>query len=139
MQKEIEGLKDEINELKERVARTEKDIDILGQLKISGFFDVYISNYENKPNILETGNFELHIQNQYKSFQVAAALVFNEGAELGVAFIDYHLYGGGIAPRGRLFREKGMHIQVGRFDVPYGNDWQHFASVNRLTVTPPYY
>lgn len=137
MQKEIEDLKEEVEDLKKRVSKAEKDIHVLGSLRINGFFDVYISNHENKPNILETGNFELHIQSLYKSFQVAAALVFNEGAQLGVAFIDYHLYGGDIAPRGRLFREKGMHIQVGKFDVPYGNDWQHFTSVNRMTVTPP--
>jgi hypothetical protein len=36
-----------------------------------------------------------------------------------------------------LFTEKGLHIQVGRFDVPFGNDWQYYASVDRVSVSPP--
>ncbi|MGY6278226.1 hypothetical protein [Methylomonas sp. MgM2] len=30
-----------------------------------------------------------------------------------------------------------MHIQAGRFDLPFGIDYQHFAARDRITVTPP--
>ena len=138
-----EDIRGELDELKARIADLEKKLDQKieedrNSLKFSGFFDVSISNYKNQANIFQLGDFELDISHTFKNhFQVAAALVFNKGAELGVGFIDYHIYGGSINPRGRLFREKGLHIQVGKFDVPFGNDWQHFTSVDRLTVTQP--
>lgn len=108
-------------------------------LEVSGFFDVYASNYNNNPNIFEIGNFELDLEHSFAQyFQVASALVFNtDGAELAVAFIDFHLRGGSIAPRGRLFKEQGVHLQVGKFDLPFGNDWQYFASPDRLQVSAP--
>ncbi|PKL38033.1 MAG: hypothetical protein CVV44_12760 [Spirochaetae bacterium HGW-Spirochaetae-1] len=134
---DIAELRKEIDDLKKRLDESEKRIDVISGLKISGFFDVFISNYQNKPNIFEIGDFELDFEHSYESFQVAAALVFNKGAELDVAFIDYHLYGGRISPRGRLFSEKGVHLQVGKFDVPFGNDWQHFAATDRISVSDP--
>jgi hypothetical protein len=33
--------------------------------------------------------------------------------------------------------EKGFHIQVGRFDVPFGNDWQFFASKDSVSISRP--
>ncbi len=54
-----------------------------------------------------------------------------------MGFIDYAVIGGPVPPRGRLFLERGFHIQVGRFDVPIGNDWNYVSSVKRYTVTPP--
>ena len=137
LQREVEDLSQELEVLNQRLGEIEERVDLLDRLKLSGFFDVYISNYQNKPNILEVGKFELHIDNAYKSFQVSAALVFNKGAELGVAFIDYHIFGGLISTRGRLFKEKGIHLQVGKFDVPFGNDWQRYISPHRITFSPP--
>lgn len=133
-----DDLKREIDELKKRVEELEKKTDEKNALKFSGFFDVGMSNFKNQPNIFSLGVFELDIEHTYKeNFQVAAALVFHRGAELGVGFIDYHLFGGSISPRGRLFVEKGIHIQVGKFDVPFGNDWQYFTSINRISVNAP--
>jgi hypothetical protein len=128
----IDDIKKEIDGLKER-------IDEMSGLGISGFFDVKASNYKNNPNAFALGDFEFDIERAYKeNIHVAAALVFNdEGAELAVGFIDYHFYGSTIAPRGRLFAEKGIHLQAGRFDVPFGNDWQYFASADRIAITPP--
>ena len=128
----------EIEDLKKRITELEEKTDTTYGLRIGGFFDVYMSNYKNQPNIFEIGSFELDIQHSYRDhLEVAAALVFDKGAELGVGFIDYHLYGGTINPRGRLFEENGLHLQVGKFDVPVGNDWQSFSAVNRVSVTPP--
>lgn len=138
LQREVEELKYKVDQLTERVDKLEQKTDELSRLKFNGFFDVSISNYENQPNVFEIGDFELDIIHSYKeNFQVAAALVFNQGAELRVGFIDYHLFGGIISPRGRLYEQKGLHIQVGKFDVPFGNDWQYFTAPERITVTPP--
>jgi hypothetical protein len=141
------SVREELDELKARVEDLEdskkeleaikKQVNTLSALKISGFFDVSISNYKNKPNVFLIGPFELDIEHNYEYFQVAAALVFYDGAELKTGFIDYHLFGGRISPTGRLFEGEGLHLQVGRFDVPVGNDWRYFPAKDRITVTPP--
>jgi hypothetical protein len=141
------SIREEIDELKARVEELEdskkeletlkKQVSILSALKISGFFDVSVSNYENKPNIFLIGPFELDIEHNYEYFQVAAALVFYDGAELRTGFIDYHLFGDRISPTGRLFQGEGLHLQIGRFDVPFGNDWRYYPSKDRITVTTP--
>jgi hypothetical protein len=134
LREEIEELKKRVDELEERAAKQDEK----SKLTISGFFDVSMSNYQNRPNVFTLGDFELDLSHTYKqNLQVAAALVFNKGAELGVGFIDYHLFGGSIATRGRLFSERGLHLQVGKFDVPFGNDWQYYTSVNRMEVNAP--
>lgn len=137
VRQEVDELKSRMDELEEENEDLKKRIDLLSALKISGYFDVNISNYKNKPNVFSIGAFELDLEHNYDHFQVAAALVFHEGAELGVGFIDYHLYGSRISPRGRLFQDEGLHLQVGRFDVPFGNDWYEFSPAVRTTVTPP--
>lgn len=140
IREEIDELKakvEEIDELKKEVAILKKQVTLLSALKISGFFDVSVSNYKNKPNVFRIGDFELDLEHKYDHFQVAAAIVFNEGTNLAVGFIDYHIFGGEISPRGRLFQEEGLHLQVGRFDVPFGNDWRYHSPVERITVTLP--
>ncbi|MDY6934846.1 MAG: hypothetical protein SVZ03_11595 [Spirochaetota bacterium] len=138
LEEEIEDLNDKIKELQSRVDKLSRQVEKLSALEISGFFDVSISNYKNKPNVYSIGDFELNIEHNYKDhFQVAAALVFNNGAELAVGFIDYHLFGSSVSPRGRLFSTEGIHIQIGKFDVPFGNDWQNFLAIDRISVTPP--
>jgi hypothetical protein len=73
-----------------------------------------------------------------EALQASAALVATpEDLQLGVGFLDWHLFGGRIAPRGRLWVEKGFHVQAGRFDVPFGNDWQFFASKDSVSISRP--
>jgi hypothetical protein len=36
-----------------------------------------------------------------------------------------------------LWVEKGLHIQAGRFDVPFGNDWLFFASKDSVSISRP--
>jgi hypothetical protein len=135
LSREMEDLKKRVDELEEKNVRESTKY----KLNIKGFFDVNMSNYKKQPNIFDIGSFELQLEHVYpQNIQVAAALVFDKkGAHLGVGFIDYHLFGSSIAPRGRLFREKGIHLQVGKFDVPFGNDWQYFSAVDRISVTSP--
>jgi hypothetical protein len=138
VEEELAEMRREIEELKDRVADLEKSESERSGLKFSGFFDVGASNYKNKPNVFEIGGLELQLEHNYKeNFQVAAALVFSEGAELDVGFIDYHIFGGAISPRGRPFSEKGLHLQVGKFDIPFGNDWQFFGALDRISINPP--
>jgi hypothetical protein len=140
--KKLEEMEQEIADIKKRLDdvedKTEKSSDRY-KLNVSGFFDMNMSNYREKPNVFEIGTFEIQMLHEYpQNIFVAAALVFNKkGASLGVGIIDYHLFGSTISPRGKLFHEKGIHLQVGKFDVPFGNDWQYFSDADRITVTPP--
>jgi len=112
---------------------------ISGGVSISGFFDVVATNPRNDPSIVSIGDFEIDFAKELgKNVQVGAAVVVNvDGARLAVAFVDFHLFGGLIAPRGKLPVEKGFHVQLGQFDVPFGNDWQYFASKDRAEASAP--
>jgi hypothetical protein len=140
LEKQLEMLNRKMALMDERLNKVDERSLSFTELDISGFFDVSFSNYKNQPNVFKMGIFELDLEHSYDNrFQVAAALVFDEdeGTRLGVGFIDYAIVGGPVPPRGRLFIERGFHIQVGRFDVPIGNDWNYVSSVKRYTVTPP--
>lgn len=108
-------------------------------LGLSGFFDVRAADSRTDPNVFSMGDFELDLAREIgKSVQLAAAIVVgDEGAELAVGFVDIHILGGLVAPRGRLPIEKGFHVQLGRFDVPFGNDWRYFAAKDRTELTAP--
>lgn len=58
-------------------------------------------------------------------------------AGFSAALIDYHIFGGKEPPRGRLFDQHEMHIQGGRFDVPFGLDYQYFANKDRVNISMP--
>ncbi len=129
-----------VNRLKQKIEKIKADLaEHTGGIQFSGFFDVGASGYVNEPNIFTLGDFELDMEKAMGDhFQVASALVFNDdGAELAVGFIDFHIFGGTVAARGRLFTQKGLHFQVGRFDIPFGNDWLYYASVDRVSVSAP--
>lgn len=130
---ETSKIKKDIEKIKEQLS------ELTGGIQFSGFFDVNASGFKDNPNVFALGDFELDIEKSVgDNFQVAAALVFNDdGAELAVGFIDFHLFGGPVSARGRLFTEKGLHLQVGRFDVPFGNDWQYYASADRTSISAP--
>ena len=108
-------------------------------LGLSGFLDVRAADYRTDPNVFSMGDFELDLAREVgRKVQVAAALVVNdEGAELAVGFFDVHVVGAPIAPRGRLPVEKGFRVQIGRFDVPFGGDWQYFAAKDRPELSAP--
>ncbi|HRY45015.1 MAG TPA: hypothetical protein P5164_13810 [Thermoanaerobaculia bacterium] len=112
---------------------------VLRELSLSGFFDVTARDRRSEENVFAMGDFELDLARELgSSVQVAAALVVNDdGAALAVGFLDVHLLGGLVAPRGRLPVEKGLHVQLGRFDVPFGNDWQLYATKDRVEASAP--
>ncbi len=108
----------------------------------SGFFDITQSQPEVKSFSFDgfsLGALEFNFQKSIgENFQFAGAITFEGGGpEIAVAIFDLHAFGELVPTRGRIFVEKGFHVQVGRFDVPFGNDWVYFASVDRSTVTAP--
>ena len=126
--------------LRDSVEKSRNEIaEKLFGLQLSAFGDV-ASHYDDagkqKP---DWGTFELDASADVtRDLQGALALVNDQtGTTMPVGFIDYHTYGGSIAPRGRLWVEKGLHIQAGRFDVPFGSDWQFFASKDSVSISRP--
>jgi hypothetical protein len=108
-------------------------------LKFSAFGDALAAPGEDGRRKLDWGSLELDAAGEFHDYvDAAAALVWTrEGTSLATGFLDFHPFGGTIAPRGRLWVEKGFHIQVGRFDVPFGNDWQFFASKDSVSISRP--
>jgi len=108
-------------------------------IKLSAFGDVLAAPDDLGRKKVSFGTFELDLAGEFTdSIDAAAALVTNRDAtKLSAGFLDFHPFGGIIAPRGRLWVEKGFHVQVGRFDVPFGNDWQFFASKDSVSISRP--
>lgn len=142
LKKEIEALKKEVEELKAATS-TGKEGEGEQEKKegpsLSGFFDVSASDFRERDNPWKIGPFELDVSmHASEGFAAAGTLVFKDGAaDVGVAFVDYHKYDHTISPRGRIFYEPGFHIQLGRFDIPFGLDYLYFATPDRETITPP--
>jgi hypothetical protein len=113
--------------------------DRLFGIKLSAFGDVIAAPDDQGKQQVDLGSFELDLAaDLFENLDAAAAVVTNQDAtKLTAAFLDFHPFGGTIAPRGRLWVEKGFHIQVGRFDVPFGNDWQFFASKDSVSISRP--
>lgn len=113
--------------------------DTLFGLDISGFGDVQSSYDEAGKQKMDWGAFELNVSGEFSDdLQGALAVVADPtGTTMTVGFLDYHTFGGRIAPRGRLWAEKGFHVQVGQFDVPFGSDWQFFASKDSVSISRP--
>jgi hypothetical protein len=151
---ELTALKDRIRLLEDQVReesmarvadrkegeKTKQKVQELSEaIQFSGFFDMSVSTYKNNPNVFSLGSFEFDLKKEFNHyFQVGAALVFADSqADLAVGFIDLHLFGGLIPARGNIFLERGFHLQVGRFDIPFGNDWLYFASLDRPSISAP--
>lgn len=97
----------------------------MGGLDLSGFADWSTWYDEEARRRFGFGAAELDLGLPLgESFEVSGAFVGTPDDRFwGVYILDWHPFGGGsVAPRGRLWAEKGFHIQVGRFDVPFGND-----------------
>lgn len=109
-------------------------------LDISGFFDVQARTVNRSEQTFELGDLEVDLEYVHdEHYSASAALVWDgdESADVAVALVDYHLFDDNIPPRGRIFSEPGFHLQLGRFDVPFGADYQYFASVDRPNISAP--
>ncbi|MFQ5685416.1 MAG: hypothetical protein ACE5GV_02020 [Candidatus Scalindua sp.] len=109
-------------------------------LEITGFFDFTLKDQDERKRPFDFGAFEMDLEYPYNEhYSVSTALVWDDGAtpELAVGVVDYHLFDDSVPVRGRIFDEPGFHLQAGRFDIPYGVDYQYFASVDRPNVSAP--
>ncbi|MDD2700921.1 MAG: hypothetical protein PHH36_06740 [Sideroxydans sp.] len=108
-------------------------------LEFSAFGDVQSSYDDTGRQKLDFGSLELDVSAEFSDdLQGALALVTDQtSTAVAVAFLDYHTFGGRIAPRGRLWVEKGFHLHIGQFDVPFGSDWQFFASTDSISISRP--
>ena len=152
----LNDLVDEVTELKE--AAKEKNLDI------SGFFDLNAKTDNAADQTFSVGSVELDLQyDHHENFAASSALVLcgnssgadfaapaavtcggsgpgginAGGAGIAVAVVDYHLFDHAIPSRGRIFNADGIHIQAGRFDLPFSSDYQNFANKDRITVSAP--
>ncbi len=150
------AITEEIEELRE--AAKEKGLDI------SGFFDVNAKTDNSTDQTFSVGSVELDLEYAYNDhFAASSALVLcgnssgtdysapaaitcggsgpggigAGGAGIAVALVDYHMFDDSIPPRGRIFNANGLHVQGGRFDLPFSSDYQYFANTDRVTVTAP--
>jgi hypothetical protein len=143
-----------------------KDAASNNGLEISGFFDVNAKTSNSTDQTFSLGSVELDLDYVHSDhFGASTALVLcgnssnadygapgevfcgnsgagglsggNTMAGIAVALIDYHLFDDRIPPRGRIFNKQSLHVQLGRFDLPFGTDYQNFANVDRITVTAP--
>lgn len=110
-----------------------------GGLDLEGFFDVTAHTTDNTEHPFDLGGLELDIQFDHgENFAVSTALVWEgDAAEVAVAVLDYHVGAHDVPVRGRLFGEPGYHIQFGRFDIPFGIDYEFFGAPDRPNITAP--
>ncbi len=108
-------------------------------LEITGFFDFTVQSQDERDSPFEYGAFELDLEYAYNEhYAVSTALVWEDGsADVAVGVVDYHLFGDAVPARGRIFDEPGFHVQAGRFDLPYGVDYQFFSPIDRPNVSAP--
>jgi len=154
----LQALDKKIDELKEAASAN--------GLEISSFFDVNAKTDNSTNQTFSVGSVELDLDYVHdEHFGASSALVLcgnssnadygapgavfcgnsgpgglsggNTMAGIAVALVDYHLFNDRIPPRGRIFNNQGLHIQAGRFDLPFGSDYQNFANKDRVTVTAP--
>ena len=133
-------------------------------LNISGFFDINAKTGNPTEQTFSVGSVELDLDYAHdEHFGASSAIVLcgdssgagsdapahiycggsgpgglgGGGAGFAAALVDYHLFNDRIPPRGRIFTGQGLHIQAGRFDLPFGTDYQNFANKDRITVSAP--
>ena len=109
------------------------------ELGLAGFYDFAALSKNVNQRHFEFGGLELGLEYVYSDHLAAnAALVWDgDTADVGVAVIDYYWFDDNIPTRGRIFNDPGFHIQLGRFDLPFGIDYQYFASPDRIAYSAP--
>lgn len=114
-------------------------VTMANELSFSGFYDISALSDNTEPRRLDFGGLELGAESIFSDHIAAnAALVWDgERADIGVAVIDYYWFDDNIPTRGRIFNDPGFHIQLGRFDLPFGIDYQYFAPPDRLSYSAP--
>lgn len=139
LSKQLEHQQQQIDNLKLQINSLANAEMLHPALNIGGFFDVTAHTTDNSDHPFDLGGLELDLQfDPLKHIAVSTALVWDgDAAEVAVAVLDYHLYDHEVPARGNIFGETGLHVQFGRFDIPFGIDYNFFAAPDRTNITAP--
>jgi hypothetical protein len=112
----------------------------LGTLGLGGFMAVDADSGDPTTDGLAWGDPELDLEYGYgEHFAASAALLWSEHRpQVAVALLDYHLFDDRVPARGRILQEPGLHLQGGRFDLPFAVDYQYFAPPDRPNISAPF-
>lgn len=108
--------------------------DASGGMAISGFFDVNATSHRSSFENVTFGSFELGVARPVgtRAELVGAVVMNDDGAALTAALLDVRL-----SPVAKNDDSDVLRLQIGRFDVPFGNDWQSYASKDRVEISAP--
>jgi len=98
------------------------------ELEVSGFVDVLGQGQQGEDTTFGMGAFEIDFAAEFSPGVAFEGAVMVEGGEVGLGqtMLDFALLG-----------EDKIGLQVGLLDMPFGIDYQVFATPDRKTVTPP--
>lgn len=103
-------------------------------LSVDGFFDLRTTSTDATGEVVSSADFELNVAKDVADrVAVSATIAGNsEGATVSAAAIDIRLGSGRQSPSG-----SELDVRIGRFDVPFGNDWRSFAAKDRTELSAP--
>ena len=103
-------------------------VPVFAELEVSGFVDVLGQGQQGENTTLGMGPFEIDFVSEFSSKVSFEGAVVVEGDEVGLGqtLVDF-----------KLLEEDKLGIQVGLLDMPFGIDYQVFATPDRKLVTPP--
>ena len=98
------------------------------ELEVSGFVDVLGQGQQGENTTFGMGAFEIDFASEFSPRVSFEGAVVVEGGEVGLGqtLVDF-----------KLLNEDRLGVQVGLLDMPFGIDYQVFATPDRKLVTPP--
>jgi len=98
------------------------------ELEVSGFVDVLTQGQQGEKTTFGMGAFEIDFASEFSSKVSFEGAVVVEGDEVGLGqtLVDF-----------KLLNEDKLGLQAGLLDMPFGIDYQVFATPDRKLVTPP--
>jgi len=101
---------------------------VFAGLEVSGFVDVLGQGRQGEDATFGMGPFEIDFAWEFSPSVAFEGAVVVEGDEVGLGqtMVDFAVLG-----------ENRLGLQVGLLDMPFGIDYQVFATPDRKTVTPP--
>jgi len=101
---------------------------VFAELEISGFIDVLFEGRQGEDTTFGMGAFEVDFAAEFSASVAFEGAVVVEGDEVGLGqtMLDF-----------ALVDEDKLGLQIGLLDMPFGIDYQVFATPDRKLVTPP--
>jgi len=103
-------------------------VPAFAELEVSGFVDVLGQGQQGENTTFGMGAFEIDFASEFSSKVSFEGAVVVEGGEVGLGqtLVDF-----------KLLNEDRLGVQVGLLDMPFGIDYQVFATPDRKLVTLP--